>query len=43
MKVIQAQQVDAGKYICSIEQSKGTKQTTSKPQPIEVSVIGKTL
>ena len=43
MKVSQAQQIDAGEYICSIEQSKGTKQTTSKPQRIDVSVIGKTL
>ena len=43
MQVIRAKQIDAGKYICSIEQSKGTKQTTSKPQPIDVSVIGKTL
>ena len=43
MQVIQAQQSDEGEYICSLEQSKGTKQTTSKPQPINVSVIGKTL
>lgn len=43
MDVIQVQQIDEGEYICTIEQSKGTKQTTSKRQRIDVSLIGKTL
>ena len=43
MKVIQAQQLDAGEYICFIKQSKGIKQTTSDSQSIDVSVIGKTV
>lgn len=43
MHVIQVQQIDEGEYICTIEQSKGTKQTTSKRQRIDVSLIGKTL
>ncbi|KAJ7377501.1 Hemicentin-1 [Desmophyllum pertusum] len=30
---------DQGKYICTINQNKGTKRTTSKPQYIDVSVI----
>lgn len=32
---------DQGKYICTINQNKGTKRTTSKPQYLDVSVIGK--
>ena len=43
MHVIQVQQIDEGEYICTVEQSKGTKQTTSKRQRIDVSLIGKTL
>ena len=41
MLVIQVQQTDEGEYICAIEQSKGTKQTPSKRQRINVSLIGK--
>ena len=41
MHVIQVQQIDEGEYICAIEQSKGTKRTTSKHQRIDVSLIGK--
>ena len=32
---------DGGELICTIEQSKGTKRTTTKPQSIIVSIIGK--
>ena len=41
MDVIEVQQIDEGEYICTIEQTKGTKQTTSKSQRVYVSVIGK--
>ena len=41
MHVTQVQQIDEGEYICTIEKSKGTKQTTSKLQRIAVSLIGK--
>ena len=41
MHVIQVQQIDEGEYACTIEQSKGTKQTTRKSQRIDVSLIGK--
>ena len=40
--VIQVQQIDEGEYICTIEQSKGTKQMTTKRQSIDVTLIGRT-
>ena len=43
MHVIQVQQIDKGEYFCTIEQSKGTEQTTIKRQRIGVSLIGNTL
>ena len=33
---------DGGEFICTIEQSKGTRQTTRERQTITVSIIGKT-
>lgn len=39
--VTEVHPMDVGKYICAIEQSKGTNQVTTKEQRIGVSIIGK--
>ena len=41
LKVIPVQLMDGGEYICTIKQNRGTKRVTSKPQFINVSLIGK--